>query len=114
MLRHRLPVIYDISFSVGTTYGFILTLRSDGDVLDLTGWQAWAQIRSANSVLIADFQITINALSGQIECLLSATETNSLTPSKGLKWGLLVETDSGDRYELIVGNVTITPPVVIP
>jgi hypothetical protein len=96
----------------GTSYSTSLSLVDDeGDIPDLSGYSANAQIRktysSSNAV---SFSTTINSGTGQLVLTLSANQTSNIVAGRYV-YDVLLTDASGIKSRIVEGIVTVTPRV---
>lgn len=96
----------------GTTYSTSLNLTDDdGNVVDLTGYTANAQIRktysSTNSI---SFSVTTDAATGTLTISLSANQTANMTPGRFV-YDVFLTNPSNVVSRIVEGIITLTPRV---
>ena len=116
------PAKYDIKIKQGAAYTPSAFVFSDSlGPINLTGCVGKAQIRTlGDSVVIAEFTVTITPLTGSIQLYLS-DESTALIPCTGTmfkdkaqySWDLLITPPSGDAYFILEGVVYVTPRATI-
>lgn len=104
----------DLSIVRGDDFRVIITLSTDGDPFDLTGYTPLAQIRPSTSVaapLTAEFDATVEtpATDGIITLELDHDTTAALT-TNGV-WDMQITDGSGWVTTVVSGTVTIVPDV---
>lgn len=97
----------------GTTFSVELDLSDEnGDILNLNGYSANAQMRkwytSSNSLA---FSTSININTGQVTLSLTANQTGSLTAGRYVYDVELTENSSNSISRVVEGIVTVTPQV---
>lgn len=110
---------YELHIEQGATFGRTLTWRSDGALVDLTGWTARMQVRDpANDdgtplleLTTEDGRIILGGAAGTIRLLLSAAETDALDWSAGLYDLELVEPLTGVVTRLLSGWVKVSAQI---
>lgn len=100
----------DLEIYRGDTYELTLFYQdSDGNPIDLTNFEAramWRLTRDADDALIRidqDSGITINGPNGQLDILLTPTQTKAL-PLNSV-WDIEIEDTSGKITTLLTGGV---------
>lgn len=108
----KIPIRKDIVIPIGTDYDFQVTLKSNGEVISLDGWDAWAEIRDSDYTLIASFVVAL--VDGVISASLANNVTADFAPNKKAIWSLRVESSSGKRFDLFAGNCSIVRNATVP
>jgi hypothetical protein len=88
---------------------------SDGEAIDMTGYEGRAQVRSSarSSAISLEFTVEVDP---EADLPISVTATDeetadlSLPASQGA-WDLEVESAGGDVHRLLYGKVTLVPEV---
>lgn len=108
---------YDLTVEQGATFTVTLTWTVDGSPVDLTGYDARAQVRSmvTSASTLVDLTvgdgITLGGAAGTIALAISATDTAALPAPFAGVWDLEVESGAGVVTRLLAGAVTVTPEV---
>ncbi len=77
------------------------------DEIDMTGWTGKAQIRKyANSPLIAEFEVTIDAENGIIEIEMDVETVNTI-PVGRYQWELVVIKSDGSPVTFFEGSIAV-------
>ena len=103
----------DIIIDQGTTFSTVVTVTdTDGDVVDLTGYSANAQIRKhhTSSSVTKTFTIANGGTNGQLTLSLPFSNTAAITAGRYV-YDVEVESGSGTRSRVVEGIVTVTPEV---
>lgn len=107
------PATYHLKVYQGKTVKKMFTLEiSDGSLINLTGYQAFAQIRDADddSVVLtfstASGTIALGGALGTLTLLATKAVTALLAPKKAV-WELEVTEPNGDDSPLLRGPCTI-------
>ena len=108
-----MAIIANLYIDQGTDYTITVDVTdSAGDVLDLTGFTATAQVRKTytSSSLSATFTTSINAAAGQVTISLTDTQTSAL---QAVRYGydLNIESGGGIKTRVIEGQAVVTPGV---
>lgn len=105
--------VYNIIVEQGATFSQKVTVKTDGVVKDLTGYNARAQIRptKTSSTLTATFSCTVDPTEGEVVMTLSPSQTAAIEPGR-YYYDLEIFT-SGDSIvnRLLQGEVTLSPEV---
>ena len=85
---------------------------TQGDVLNLTGYTATAQIRKTygSSTAAASFGTSLAAATGQITLTLTDTVTAGMSSGRYV-YDVLITDSSGDKTRILEGQATVTPSV---
>ena len=108
-----MAIIANIFIDQGTDF----TVQVDctdtaGDVLNLTGFTATAQIRKTygSSSAAATFTCSHNGVGGQVTMTLTDTVTTALEAGRYV-YDLMVTDGSGSKSRIVEGQATVTPGV---
>jgi hypothetical protein len=108
-----MAIIANLYIDQGTDYTITVDVTdSAGDVLDLTGYTATAQVRKTytSSSLSATFTTSINAAAGQVTISLTDTQTSALQAGRYV-YDLNIESGGGIKTRVIEGQAVVTPGV---
>mgnify|MGYP004002826981 FL=1 len=108
-----MAIIANLYIDQGTDYTITVDVTdSAGDVLDLTGFTATAQVRKTytSSSLSATFFTSINAAAGQVTISLTDTQTSALQAGRYV-YDLNIESGGGIKTRVIEGQAVVTPGV---
>ena len=108
-----MAIIANLYIDQGTDYTITVDVTdSAGDVLDLTGFTATAQVRKTytSSSLSATFATSINAAAGQVTISLTDTHTSALQAGRYV-YDLNIESGGGIKTRVIEGQAVVTPGV---
>jgi hypothetical protein len=108
-----MAIIANLYIDQGTDYTITVDVTdSAGDVLDLTGFTATAQVRKTytSSSLSATFTTSINAAAGQVTISLTDTQTSALQAGRYV-YDLNIESGGGVKTRVIEGQAVVTPGV---
>lgn len=103
----------DIIIDQGTTFETVVTVTDDnGSALDLTNYEAAAQIRKhhTSSAVSAAFVITNGGTNGQLTLTLSWSATSSLTAGRYV-YDVEITSASSIVSRVVEGIVTVNPQV---
>jgi len=116
---------YNIVVDQRATYADTITYTdSNGDPVDLTGYEARIMVKRSHDVADVDAVVDIDSdaggtgntsgialnSSGEIAFVISDTETTALEPGNYV-WDLKLTEPSGRSKRLVEGSVTVTPGV---
>lgn len=108
---------YDLTIEQGTSFNVVFTWSVGGTPVDLTGWNARAQVRSmvTSAMPLLDLTvgdgITLGDTLGTISLHIPVADTTTLpAPFSGV-WDLEMVSDVGTVTRLLEGAVTVTPEV---
>mgnify|MGYP003645100210 FL=1 len=108
-----MAIIANLYIDQGTDYTITVDVTdSAGDILDLTGYTATAQIRKTytSSSLSATFTTSITAAAGQVTISLTDTQTSALEAGRYV-YDLNIESSGGVKTRVIEGQAVVTPGV---
>jgi hypothetical protein len=108
-----MAIIANLYIDQGTDYTITVDVTdSAGDVLDLTGFTATAQVRKTytSSSLSATFTTSINAAAGQVTISLTDTQTSALQAGRYV-YDLNIQSGGGIKTRVIEGQAVVTPGV---
>ena len=85
---------------------------SNGDILNLTGYTALAQVRKTygSTTIAATFTTAIAAATGQLTMSLTDTITAGMTSGRYV-YDVLLTDSSGDKTRVLEGQAILTPGV---
>lgn len=105
---------YDLCIAQGATFQKVITWKSDGVLVDLTGYSARSQIRATSEsatplieLTTANGRIALGGAAGTITLTISATDSASLTAGRGV-YDLELVAPNGTVTRLLQGTVTIS------
>jgi hypothetical protein len=100
--KHNLTIYRDRDFSQ------VFYFKSRGAALDLTGYSAAAQMRSAKDAadLIVNFDVQIDPAIGKITIGLLHSQTIAMMSNMGF-WDLVLTDTHGSRQNYIEGSVEV-------
>ena len=103
------PGRHDITIPQRATFRERLRLKADGAPLDLTGYQAVAQVWDRKrTAKLADLTIDwIDRDAGELDLVLAHTATAAIT--KDGQWDLLLIQPNGERYYWLEGTAFVDP-----
>jgi hypothetical protein len=109
---------YDLEIKQGATFSLTATWKdSTGTAINLTGYTARMQVRSAYDSsttiisLTSSSGITLGGSAGTIAITVSATTTAALTAPWSGVWDLELVSGGGVVTRLLEGIVSVTPEV---
>lgn len=104
---------YNLTIKAGATYTKEFTLTdANGAPLNLTGYTAHAQIRTAhNGELLASFGTSTGGATGKFTLSLTAAQTLALASMSGVYDVMLVS--SGNTLCPVEGQVEILPSITV-
>jgi hypothetical protein len=108
---------YNITIDKGSTFQMTLIWKDSSDtVIDLTGYSARMMIKQTHNdaapiiSLTSGSGITITALSGRLDFLISATATKNIAQFEAV-YDVEVESSGGIVTRLVEGKVNLSPEV---
>ena len=104
----------NIFIDQGSNYSNIITVTgANGNALDLTGYTVASQLRKSYSSSIAYSlnPVIYNAALGQVRMLLSASQSEAITPGRYLYDLEITNTSSGSKTRVVEGVATVTPQI---
>lgn len=109
------PGTFNLTLWRGTTFGPVeITCKdSNGDVVDLTGWEAFAQVKeTANKPLVLDLEPTIPVgTDGKVTFGFTDEETAVMVCGEYV-WDLILERPTGEKVgPVLAGTFTINSAV---
>ena len=112
------PARYDITVYQSATFERVFQWKDDeGNIVDLTGYNAYMQVRrtpSQNPILdlsTENGKIDLEEVQGKIKIYLSAEETDNL-PRGEYQYDLLAQVgENGQRTRLLEGKFIVSPAV---
>lgn len=108
-----MAIIANLYIDQGTDFSVTVDVTdSAGDILDLDGYTATAQIRKtySSSTVSATFSTTISAAAGQVTLDLTDAQTSALTAGRYV-YDLNIESSGGVITRVIEGQAIVTPGV---
>lgn len=108
-----MAIIANLYIDQGTDYTITVDVTDfAGDILDLTGYTATAQMRKtySSSSLSATFTTSISAVAGQVTISLTDTQTSALEAGRYV-YDLNIESSLGVKTRVIEGQAVVTPGV---
>jgi hypothetical protein len=108
-----MAALSNIYIDQGSDFSTVISLTdSNGDILDLTGYTALAQIRKSygSTTISATFGATLVADSGQLTLTLADTVTASVDSGRYV-YDVLLTDASGDKTRVLEGQAVLTPSV---
>ena len=108
-----MAALSNIYIDQGSDFSTIISLTdSNGDVLDLTGYTALAQIRKihGSTTLTGTFGVALTADAGQLTMTLADTVTAAMDSGRYV-YDVLLTDGSGDKTRVLEGQAILTPGV---
>ena len=108
-----MAALSNIYIDQGSDFTTTISLTdSNGDVLNLTGYTALAQVRKSHgsTTIAATFTTVLTADSGQLALSLTDTVTAAMESGRYVYDGLLTD-GSGDKTRVLEGQAVLTPGV---
>ena len=108
-----MAALSNIYIDQGSDFSTIISLTdSNGDVLNLTGYTALAQIRKTygSTTIAGTFTTILTADSGQLTMSLADTVTAAMTSGRYV-YDVLLTDGSGDKTRVLEGQAILTPGV---
>ena len=108
-----MAALSNIYIDQGSDFSTVISLTdSNGDILDLTGYTALAQIRKSygSTTISATFGSTLVADTGQLTLTLADTVTASVDSGRYV-YDVLLTDASGDKTRVLEGQAVLTPSV---
>ena len=108
-----MAIIANLYIDQGTDYSITVDCTdSAGEILDLTGYTAAAQMRKTyeSSSVSATFTTSIAAADGQVTLSLTDTVTTALSPGRYV-YDLVVTDGSSISTRVVEGQAIVTPGV---
>ena len=109
-----MAIIANLYIDQGTDYSITVDCTdSAGEVLDLTGYTAAAQMRKtySSSTISATFATAINASAGQVTLTLTDTQTNALDSGRYVDDLNITKTSDSSITRVVEGQAILTPGV---
>jgi hypothetical protein len=103
----------ELTLEQGANFNTVLDLKdASGDILNLTGYSAAAQMRkSYYSTSAINFSIVITeASAGKITMSMNSANTANVTPGRYV-YDVLITSGTGVKTRIIEGIVTVMPSV---
>ena len=108
-----MAIIANLYIDQGTDFSVTVDVTdSAGDVLNLSGYTADAQIRKtySSSTVSATFATSISEAVGQVTLTLTDTQTTALSAGRYV-YDLNIESSGGSVTRVIEGQAIVTPGV---
>jgi hypothetical protein len=108
-----MAIIANLYIDQGTDFSITVDVTdSAGDILDLTGYTASAQIRKTygSSNVSTTFSTSISELNGQVTLSLNDTQTTGLESGRYV-YDLNITSGDGQTTRVIEGQAIVTPGV---
>lgn len=108
-----MAIIANLYIDQGTDFSITVDVTDTaGDILNLDGYTATAQIRKtySSSSVSASFSTSISAIAGQVTLSLTDTQTTALTAGRYV-YDLNITSSGGTTTRVIEGQAIITPGV---
>tara|TARA_B100001113_G_scaffold225907_1_gene185473 strand:- start:483 stop:818 length:336 start_codon:yes stop_codon:yes gene_type:complete len=109
-----MAIIANLFIDQGTDYSIVVDCTDvSGEVLDLTGYTAAAQIRKtySSSTVSATFGTSINASAGQVTLSLTDTQTGGLESGRYVYDLNITKTSTSETTRVVEGQAILTPGV---
>lgn len=109
-----MAIIANLYIDQGTDYSITVDCTdSAGEVLDLTGYTAAAQMRKtySSSTVSATFATSINASAGQVTLSLTDTQTSGLESGRYVYDLNITKTSTSETTRVVEGQAILTPGV---
>lgn len=102
----------NIVIDQGTDFSAIVDVEDDvGGAWDLTGWNAFAQMRkNYSSTTSHDFLCSDNNGGGQITLAMTSNTTKDLEPGRYL-YDIEIQSSGGTVIRVVEGVATVTPGI---
>ena len=108
-----MAALSNIYIDQGSDFTTVISLTdSNGDILDLTGYTALAQIRKihGSTTLAGTFTTSLVANTGQLTLSLTDVVTAAMTSGRYV-YDVLLTDASGDKTRVLEGQAILTPGV---
>ena len=108
-----MAALSNIYIDQGSDFTTTISLTdSNGDVLNLTGYTALAQVRKSHvsTTIAATFTTVLTADSGQLALSLTDTVTAAMDSGRYV-YDVLLTDGSGDKTRVLEGQAVLTPGV---
>jgi hypothetical protein len=108
-----MAIIANLFIDQGTDFSVTVDVTdSAGEILELDGYSASAQIRKtySSSTVSATFSISIAELAGQVTMSLTDTQTSGLVAGRYV-YDLNIESSGGLKTRVVEGQAIVTPGV---
>jgi len=108
-----MAIIANLFIDQGTDFSVTVDVTdSAGEILDLDGYSASAQIRKtySSSTVSASFSTSIAEAAGQVTLSLTDTQTSGLVAGRYV-YDLNIESSGGVKTRVIEGQAIVTPGV---
>ena len=109
-----MAIIANLYIDQGTDYSIEVDCTDiAGEVLDLTGYTAAAQMRKTygSSTISATFTTSINASAGQVTLSLTDTQTSALEAGRYVYDLNITKTSTSATTRVVEGQAVLTPGV---
>jgi len=109
-----MAIIANLFIDQGTDFEITVDCTDNaGEILDLTGYTAAAQMRKtySSSTIAATFTTSIAAASGQVTLSLTDTQTNDLDAGRYVYDLNITKTSTSVTTRVVEGQAIITPGV---
>ncbi len=109
-----MAIIANLYIDQGTDYSITVDCtEASGEVLDLTGYTAAAQMRKtySSSTASATFTTSINASAGQVTLSLNDTQTSALESGRYVYDLNITKTSTSSTTRVVEGQAVLTPGV---
>ena len=109
-----MAIIANLYIDQGTDYSVTIDCTdSAGEVLNLTGYTAAAQMRKTygSSTISATFTTSINASAGQVTLSLTDTQTSALEAGRYVYDLNITKTSTSATTRVVEGQAVLTPGV---
>lgn len=107
----KMAAVKDLEVSQYSKYSFDFTYKIDGVAVNLTGYNALAQIRDAADRLITEFTVTLGGALGTVSMSLTAAQTSRLKPEEDYRYDLVLIPTGSDPDLLLKGNLLVNKGV---
>ena len=108
-----MAIIANLYIDQGTDFSVTVDVTdSAGEILELSGYTASAQIRKtySSSSVSATFSTSISELSGQVTLSLTDTQTSAIEAGRYV-YDLNITSDGGTTTRVVEGQAIVTPGV---
>ena len=109
-----MAIIANLYIDQGTDYSVTVDCtESSGEILNLTGYTAAAQMRKtySSSTISATFTTSINASAGQVTLSLTDTQTSALEAGRYVYDLNITKTSTSATTRVVEGQAVLTPGV---
>ena len=108
-----MAALSNIYIDQGSDFSTVISLTdSNGDILNLTGYTALAQIRKSHgsTTVAATFGVALSAGTGQVTMTLADTVTGAMSSGRYV-YDVLLTDSGGDKTRVLEGQAILTPSV---